>query len=57
MKKFQILKTCSHWSTSRLTRDVEELLAKAHEEGYEIISVSFGVNMWWMPTAYVTIAK
>ncbi|HLN72947.1 MAG: hypothetical protein ACM3O8_00650 [Methylococcaceae bacterium] len=26
-------------------------------DGYEIVTVSFGVNMWWMPTAYVTICK
>lgn len=31
------------WSTSRLTRDVENELKKLTNDGYEIISVSFSL--------------
>lgn len=57
MKKFKIVKLSTMWSTSDLTRDVENHLQSAYQKGYEIISVSFGVNLWWMPTAYITVAK
>lgn len=26
-------------------------------EGWEIVSVSFGVNIWWVATAYITLCK
>lgn len=43
------------WSTDKLTRDVEKILKEKTDEGYEIISVAFGVNLWWMPTAFITL--
>lgn len=57
MKKFKVIKLSTAWSTTQLTRNVERHLQSAHSKGYEIISVSFGVNLWWMPTAYITVAK
>jgi hypothetical protein len=57
MKQFRVFKISSMWSTSKLTRVVENELKKLTSDGYEIISVSFGVNFWWMPTAFITISK
>jgi hypothetical protein len=45
------------WSTSTLTIEVEQVLNEKTRDGYEIVTVAFGVNMWWMPTAYITICK
>jgi hypothetical protein len=44
-------------STARLTKDVENELKRLTNEGYEIISVSFGVNMWRIPTAFITTSR
>jgi len=57
MKTYKIIKLSATWSTSTLTEKVERILNQKSREGYEIVSVSFGVNMWWMPTAYITICK
>ena len=45
------------WSTKGLKNDVERLLNEKTTEGYEVVSVAFGVNLWWMPTAFVTVFK
>jgi len=45
------------WSTSSLTAEVEKVLNEKTSDGYEIVTVSFGINMWWMPTAFITICK
>ncbi len=55
MTKFRIIKISAMWSTDKLTRDVEKILKEKTDEGYEIISVAFGVNLWWMPTAFITL--
>lgn len=57
MKQFRVFKISNMWSTSRLTRDVENELKKLTNEGFEIISVSFGFNIWWIPTAFITTSK
>jgi len=57
MKQFRVFKISNTWSTSRLTKDVENELKQLTNEGYEIISVSFGVNMWWIPTAFITTSR
>jgi hypothetical protein len=54
MKQFRVFKISNLWSTSRLTRDVESELLKLTNEGYEIMSVSFGFYIWWIPTAFIT---
>ncbi|MES2479930.1 MAG: hypothetical protein V4561_12650 [Bacteroidota bacterium] len=55
MTKFRIIKISTMWSTDKLTSDVERTLKEKSEEGYEIVSVAFGVNLWWMPTAFITL--
>ena len=57
MKTYRIFKLSTMWSTKSLTAEVEQLLNEKARDGYEIVTVAFGVNMWWMPTAYVTICK
>jgi hypothetical protein len=54
MKQFRVFKISNMWSTSRLIRDVENELKKLANEGYEIVSVSFGFNIWWIHTAFIT---
>jgi len=57
MKYYSIIKLSTMWSSETLKNDVEELINEKGNAGYEIVTVAFGVNMWWMPTAYVTICK
>lgn len=55
MTEFKIIKISTIWLTSKLTSDVETALKEKCAEGYEIVSVAFGVNLWWMPTAFITL--
>ena len=57
MKTYRIIRVTTMWSTSLLTKKVEQILNRKTMEGYEIVTVSFGVNIWWTPTAYITICK
>ena len=57
MKTYKIIKLSEIWSASELTTKVERILNQKSRDGYEIVSVAFGVNMWWMPTAFITICK
>ncbi len=57
MKHYNIIKLSTMWSSETLKNDVEELINEKARDGYEIVTVAFGVNMWWMPTAYITICK
>lgn len=57
MKNYSIIKLSTMWSTDELKNDVERILNEKTSQGFEIVSVSFGVNLWWMPTAFVTICK
>jgi hypothetical protein len=57
MKQFRVFKISNTWSTSRLIKDVENELKQITNEGYEIISVSFGFNNWWIPTAFITTSR
>lgn len=57
MKKYNIIKLSTMWSTSNLTKRVEQELNEKTIDGYEIITVAFGLNMWWMPTAFITVCK
>ncbi len=45
------------WSTENLRKKVELLINQKSKEGYEIVTVSFGMNLWYAPTAFITIAK
>lgn len=57
MKSYSVIKLSTTWSTDGLKRDVEKVLNEKANQGYEIVSVAFGVNLWWMPTAFITIYK
>lgn len=57
MKNYSIIKRSTMWSTKGLKNDVERLLNEKTTEGYEVESVAFGVNLWWMPTAFITVCK
>lgn len=45
------------WSTAKLKSRVELVLNEKTQEGYEIVSVAFGLNVFWVPTAYITLKK
>ena len=57
MKKFEIIKISEMWSTEKLRKKVERLINEKSKEGFEIVTVAFGINLWYMPTAYITICK
>lgn len=57
MKKYKVIKLTTMWSTNLLTKKVEQILNEKTIDGYDIVTVAFGVNIWWMPTAYITICK
>lgn len=45
------------WSTQKLTQKVERELAHLDRDGWEIISVSFGMDVRGMITAFVTAKR
>ena len=53
MKTFRVLKL-SAWTGAGAARKVEDKLNELAEAGYEIVSVSFGMNSGYMPTGYIT---
>ena len=57
MKQFRVFKISNMWSTNRLTKDVENELEKFSRDGYEIESISFGFNVWMIPTAFITVSR
>ena len=44
----------SAWTGAGAARKVEDKLNELAETGYEIVSVSFGMNSGYMPTGYIT---
>ncbi len=54
---YTILTESTMWSTDTLKQKVERILNEKTRDGYEIVSVAFGVNMWWLPTAFITLRK
>lgn len=57
MKTYSIISESSMWSTKKLKKRVEIILNEKTREGYEVISVAFGLNVLWIPTAYITLYK
>ena len=57
MKTYSVISESSMWSTTELKRKVEIILNEKTRDGYEVVSVAFGVNIWWIPTAYITLSK
>jgi hypothetical protein len=54
---YTIIKESTMWSTNSLKKRVEEILNEKTKDGYEVVTVAFGLNMWWMPTAFITLRK
>lgn len=54
---YSIIKKSTMWSTNTLVKEVETILNEKTAAGYEIVTVAFGLNLWWMPTAYITLKK
>ncbi len=57
MKTYKIIKHSSMWSTTNLMRKVEKTLEHMTDQGWEIVTVSFGMNLWYAPTAYITFSR
>jgi hypothetical protein len=54
---YSIVKVWAMWSTDSLLQKVEKILNEKTQDGYEVVTVAFGLNMWWMPTAFITFRK
>jgi translation elongation factor EF-1beta len=54
---YSVISESTMWSTDTLKQKVERILNEKTRDGYEIVSVAFGVNMWWLPTAFITLRK
>ena len=54
---YYVIKISAKWSTDSLKKSVENTLNQKTQEGFEVVSVAFGVNMWWMPTAFITFSR
>jgi hypothetical protein len=57
MKTYEVVSISEWFFTSSLKRKAQEMANQKSQEGYEIISISFGFSIWLIPTAYLTIAK
>lgn len=57
MKTFRVIRLSNMWSMSSLTKSVERKLEALTAAGWEIVSVSFGMNVWYVPTAFITISQ
>lgn len=57
MKKYKVIKLSATWSTSSLTKKVEQKLNEYASEGYEIVTVAFGINLFGTPTAFITVCR
>ncbi|RNL90782.1 hypothetical protein ED312_06330 [Sinomicrobium pectinilyticum] len=57
MKSYTIITMSTMWSTQKLKNDVERFINEKSSQGYHIVTVSFGLNIWWMPTAFITLSK
>lgn len=57
MKKFEIIRVSDWWSTNSLIKKAENVANQKSQEGYEIVSISFGISVGMIATAYITITK
>ncbi len=57
MNTYRIIKRSAFWSTNTLTREVEEVLEYEEDAGWTVVSVAFGINIWMMPTAFITLRR
>lgn len=57
MKTYTIISESTMWSINSLKQKVGKLLNEKTKDGYEVVTVAFGLNIWWMPTAFITLCK
>jgi len=57
MKTYSIITVSTMWLTNSLKQKVEKTLNEKTIEGYEVVTVAFGLNIWWIPTAFITLRK
>jgi hypothetical protein len=57
MKNYLIIRKTNIWSLKSLVTEVENILNEKTKEGYKVITVSFGTNLWWFPMAFITLAR
>ena len=57
MKNYQLLTVSDAWSIQKMRAKAENMMNEKVAEGYEINFVTFGYNMWMMPTLYITVSK
>ncbi len=57
MKTYIVISESSMWSTTKLKKNVERILNEKTIDGWDVVSVAFGINIWWIPTAYITLSK
>lgn len=58
MKKYSIITvTYNFGKTENLVKKVEAKLNELSDEGFEIISVSFGKNNWNVQSAFITVKR
>ncbi len=54
---YRVIKASNMWSTEKLRKQTEEIINREKENGWAIVSVAFGLNVWHIPTVFITIAK
>lgn len=57
MKKFEIIRVSDWWSTDSLMKKAENVANQKSQEGYEIVSISFGISVGMIVSAYITITR
>jgi len=57
MKTYIVISESSFWSTKKLKQNVENTINTKTKEGWELVSVSFGFNTWWILTSFITLCK
>ncbi|MFY7826227.1 MAG: hypothetical protein ACOVQ4_03840 [Flectobacillus sp.] len=55
MTAYKIFRVSTWWSTTALMRRTENTLSIIEEQGHEIVTVAFGVDILMRPTAFITI--
>ena len=53
----KIFITSNWWSILKLRKETETIIAKKQEEGWELINVSFGTDVWYKPTSFIVMKK
>lgn len=58
MKQFRIFTVSKNfWEPDNLIKKAELKLEELSNEGFEIVSVSFGYNLWKIPTTFITVRR